>query len=118
MIITRRSFLAASAALAAVPSRLEAETAPDGLTLLTVRPVAATLMEADRPATKLESLSGEWPPPVLRAKQGEEFKVRFVNDLDRTIALHWYGIRGPSEMMSISVAPGAGNAFDCVFTPS
>jgi FtsP/CotA-like multicopper oxidase with cupredoxin domain len=117
MIFSRRSFLAASAALAAVPSRLYAETAPDGFTLLTARPVAAALMEADRPATKLESLSGEWPPPVLRAKQGEEFKVRFVNDLDRAIALHWYGMRGPSEMMSISVAPGAGNAFDCIFTP-
>jgi len=33
------------------------------------------------------------------------------------MALHWYGLRGPSEMMSISVVPAEDNAFDCVFTP-
>ena len=43
--------------------------------------------------------------------------LRFVNELDRELALHWHGVRGPSEMMSISVAPGEANAFDCGFTP-
>lgn len=117
MILSRRSFIIGSAALAAMPARLLAEATEDGFTLLTLRPVSARLMEGDRPATRLESLSGSWPPPVLRARQGEEFKTRFVNELDRPVALHWYGIRGPSEMMSISVAPGKDNAFDCVFTP-
>jgi FtsP/CotA-like multicopper oxidase with cupredoxin domain len=117
MILSRRSFVAAAAALAAMPGRLLAEQTDDGFTLLTLRPVEALLMEGDRPPTKLESLSGSWPPPILRMKQGEEFKARFVNELDRPIALHWYGIRGPSDLMSISVAPGRDNAFDCVFTP-
>jgi len=117
MILSRRSFMLGGAALAAVPARLLAEQTADGFTLLTMRPVEARLMEGDRQATKLQSLSGTWPPPVLRAKQGEEFKVRFVNELDQPIALHWYGLRGPSELMSISVAPGKDNAFDCVFTP-
>lgn len=117
MILSRRSFIAGGAALAALPCRLEAQTAEDGFVVLTARPSAGHLMEADRPATKLASLSGQWPPPVLRAKQGEEFKVRFINALDRPLALHWYGLRGPSEMMSISVVPGEDNAFDCVFTP-
>lgn len=117
MILSRRSFIVGSAALAALPRRLEAQTAEDGFIVLTARPTEGRLMEADRPATKLESLSGEWPPPVLRARQGEEFKTRFVNLLDRPMALHWYGLRGPSDMMSISVVPGEENAFDCVFTP-
>ncbi|MBK1865954.1 multicopper oxidase family protein [Aestuariivirga sp. YIM B02566] len=117
MILSRRSFIAGGAALAALPCRLEAQTAEDGFVVLTARAAEGRLMEADRPATKLESLSGQWPPPLLTAKQGEEFKVRFVNMLDRPMALHWYGVRGPSEMMSISVVPGEDNAFDCVFTP-
>ncbi|QIG50625.1 multicopper oxidase family protein [Nordella sp. HKS 07] len=117
MILSRRSFIVGGAALAALPHRLEAQTAEDGFIVLTASPTAGRLMEADSPATKLQSLSGQWPPPVLRAKQGEEFKVRFVNLLDRPMALHWYGLRGPSEMMSISVVPGEDNAFDCVFTP-
>lgn len=117
MILSRRSFIAGGAALAALPCRLEAQTAEDGFVVLTARASEGHLMEADRPATKLESLSGQWPPPVLRARQGEEFKVRFINALDRPMALHWYGMRGPSEMMSISVVPGEDNAFECVFTP-
>jgi len=117
MILSRRSFIASGAAFAAQSGRLFAQTADDGFTILTMRPVAAQLMEGDRPATRLQSLSGSWPPPVLSARQGEEMKIRFVNELDRPAALHWYGIRGPSEMMSISVAPGADNAFECVFTP-
>ncbi len=117
MILSRRSFMAGGAALAAMPARLLAQTTEDGFTLLTLRGVRAQLMEGGRPATGIESLSGAWPPPVLRTKQGEEFKLRFVNELDRPVALHWYGLRGPSELMSISVAPGKDNAFDCVFTP-
>ncbi len=57
------------------------------------------------------------PPPVLRAKQGVELKTRFVNELDREITLHWFGVRGPSELMSIAIEPGEENALDCNFTP-
>ncbi len=117
MILSRRSFVMGGAALATAPGRLFAQTAEQGVTILTARTVEARLMEADRPPAKLESLAGTWPPPVLRARQGEEMKFRFVNEFDRPIALHWYGIRGPSELMSITVAPGVENAFDCAFTP-
>lgn len=117
MVVSRRSFILGGAALAAMPVRVFAEETQDGFTLLTMRRAEAQLLEGGRPATKLQSLSGVWPPPVLRARQGQEFKTRFVNELDGPIALHWYGLRGPSELMSISVAPGKENAFDCVFTP-
>jgi FtsP/CotA-like multicopper oxidase with cupredoxin domain len=117
MIVSRRSFILGAAALAAIPARLVAQQTDDGFTLLTMRQAEARLLGAERPATKLQSLSGAWPPPVLRARQGEEFKVRFINELDRPIAMHWYGVRGPAALMSINVAPGKDNAFDCAFTP-
>lgn len=117
MILSRRSFIAGGVAMAALPCRLEAETTEDGFVVLTARAAEGHLMEADRAATRLTSLSGQWPPPLLRARQDEAFKVRFINLLERPMALHWYGIRGASDMMSISVVPGEDNAFDCVFTP-
>src|SRR6478735_3180835 len=117
MIVSRRSFTLGGAALAAMRARVVAQETADGFTLLTMRQTEGRLLQADGPATKLQSLSGAWPPPILRAKQGEEFKVRFVNALDRPIAMHWYGVRGTAALMSISVAPGNDNAFDCVFTP-
>ena len=54
---------------------------------------------------------------MIRARQGEELKLRFINDLDREIWLHFFGVRGPSELMTINVLPGADEAVDCVFTP-
>ncbi|MGB8316150.1 MAG: multicopper oxidase family protein, partial [Aestuariivirga sp.] len=54
---------------------------------------------------------------MLRAKQGSELKVRIVNQLDREIWFHWFGVRGPSEMMTLNVQPGEANAADCIFTP-
>ena len=96
MIFSRRSFILGGAALASMPARVFAEQTEGGFTLLTMRQAEARLLEADRPATKLQSLSGSWPPPILRARQGEVFKVRFINELERPIAMHWYGLRGPA----------------------
>jgi FtsP/CotA-like multicopper oxidase with cupredoxin domain len=79
--------------------------------------VTAKLLEGDQPPTRLWSYDGSWPPAILHAKQGEEFKVRFVNELDRAITVHWFGVRGTAAMMSIAVEPGTANAFDCIFTP-
>src|SRR5262245_31160455 len=95
MIVSRRSFILGGAALAAARVRASAEQTEDGFTLLTLHQADARLLEGDRPATKLQSLSGNWPPPILRTRQGEEFKARFINELDHSVAMHWYGVRGP-----------------------
>jgi FtsP/CotA-like multicopper oxidase with cupredoxin domain len=42
--------------------------------------------------------SGAVPGPVIRARRGEEIKVRLVNGLDEPMALHWYGVRVPNPM--------------------
>ena len=56
-------------------------------------------------------------PAVIRGRQGEELKLRFINDLPHEIWLHFFGVRGPSDLMTINVPPGADEAVDCVFTP-
>ncbi|NJM31094.1 MAG: multicopper oxidase family protein [Rhizobiales bacterium] len=54
---------------------------------------------------------------ILRAKQGQEFKVKLVNLIDEEIWLHWFGVRGPAEMMTLNIQPGETEAIECVFTP-
>jgi FtsP/CotA-like multicopper oxidase with cupredoxin domain len=57
--------------------------------------------------------SGAVPGPVIRARRGDEIKVRLVNGLDEPMALHWYGVRVPNPMdggvplTGAPVAPGA-----------
>ncbi|MFT3671231.1 multicopper oxidase family protein [Aestuariivirga sp.] len=55
--------------------------------------------------------------PVLRAKQGQEYRLRFNNKLEEEIWLHLFGVRGGYEMMTVPVQPGDANATDIVFTP-
>jgi FtsP/CotA-like multicopper oxidase with cupredoxin domain len=54
---------------------------------------------------------------VLRAKQGVEFNGRFINHLEQDVWLHWFGVRGNSEAMTINASPGDANSVDIKFTP-
>ena len=116
-MISRRDVLKAAggALLAPAPQFAMAETTADGFVVLRAAPAKAALLDGGALA-EVWSYGG-WPTPVLRARQGQEFKARFVNALDRPISVHWFGIRGPSEMMSLSIEPGEANAIDCLFTP-
>ena len=67
---------------AATVRHTDAETSP-GLTVL-----HATSM----------GFSGAVPGPVIRARRGDEIKVRLVNGLDEPMALHWHGVRVPNAM--------------------
>ncbi|MGB6445064.1 MAG: multicopper oxidase domain-containing protein, partial [Xanthobacteraceae bacterium] len=57
--------------------------------------------------------------PSLRAKRGEEFAVRVVNELDEPTAIHWHGVRltntmdGVPPLTQTAIAPGA--SFDYRF---
>ena len=104
MTITRRGFLCGATALAAGARLVHAGTV-DGVTIIRVRKVSAKLMGDHGPQTALWAFGDAWPPPLLRARQGQPFKTRFVNELDREVALHWYGVRGPADLMSIKIAP-------------
>jgi FtsP/CotA-like multicopper oxidase with cupredoxin domain len=117
MTISRRRFLAAAAALAASSRLSLAQETMDGF--LEIRAGLRTLHLLDDNGGNTPSwLFGEGPEPVvIRAAQGEELKLRFINDLDHEIWLHFFGVRGPSELMTVNVPPGADQAVDCVFTP-
>jgi FtsP/CotA-like multicopper oxidase with cupredoxin domain len=104
MLSRRHVLLGSGRALATFIARAHADPAPDGFTVL--RASAA-------------GFDGAVPGPVIRARRGEEVKVRLVNRFDEPTALHWHGVRlrnamdGGSPLTSLPVAPGA--SFDYRF---
>jgi FtsP/CotA-like multicopper oxidase with cupredoxin domain len=105
----------AAAALAVRPGFSIAQAADDGFTVLTAEAARAQLLAGAAPPTELWRFAGG-DGPVIRARQGEELKLRFVNRLDAELWLHWFGVRGPDSLMTLNVPPGAAPV-DCVFTP-
>jgi FtsP/CotA-like multicopper oxidase with cupredoxin domain len=105
MLSRRDVLLGSGCALATLTARAHADPAPDGFTVL-------------RASTA--GFDGIVPGPVIRARRGDEVKVRLVNGLDEPTALHWHGVRLPNAMdggsllTSPLVAPGA--SFDYRFT--
>ncbi|CAN0295289.1 unnamed protein product, partial [Phaeothamnion confervicola] len=71
--------------------------------------------------TPIWGYDGLSPGPTLRVKQGEELKIRLVNDLRQPTLIHWHGIRLPNAMDGVPhltqmpVEPG--QSFDYRFTP-
>ncbi len=118
MAISRRRFLACAAALAGCPRLARAQSlTADGFIEIRARRASLGLLEGGGGQTEAWLLGQGPEPVVVRARQGEELKLRFINDLDREIWLHFFGVRGPSELMTINVLPGPDEAVDCVFTP-
>jgi len=115
-MISRRGFLGLAAATMCMP-RLGFAQAPDGVIEIRAMRLEGQVLDAGQPKTGLWSYGPTWPQPILRAKQGQEFVARFVNDLEHELHLHWHGVRGPAAMMSIKLMPGEANAFECRFTP-
>ncbi len=117
MAFTRRQFVGASAGLALSPRLAFAQVTGDGFTEVRAGKVTLGLLEDG--AGKTDAwLFGQGPQPlVLRGRQGQDLKLRFINDLGEDLWLHFFGVRGPSELMTLNVPPGAANAVDCVFTP-
>ena len=116
-MVSRRGVIAIAAAMAASGASARAGTSADGLQILRARKVNLFLMGPDRPPTAAWSFSEKGTPAILRARQGAEFKVRIVNEIGEDLWLHWFGVRGPSELMTVNVMPGPDNAVECVFTP-
>jgi FtsP/CotA-like multicopper oxidase with cupredoxin domain len=66
--------------------------------------------------TAMWRFTKQQPIAVLRAKQGLPFRLQLVNKLEQEIALHWFGVRGQADMMTV-FAPAQGEAVDVEFTP-
>ena len=99
------------------PPHARAQTASDAFRLLRAHPAGASASGAD-PALRYD---GSLPGPTLRAKRGEELRVRLVNALAEPTGVHWHGVRLPNAMDGAppltqpAVEPGA--SFDYRFRP-
>jgi FtsP/CotA-like multicopper oxidase with cupredoxin domain len=118
MAVSRRQFLACAAALAGGSRLARAQSlTADGFIEIRARRASLGLLEGGAGRTEAWLLGAGPEPLVIRARQGEELKLRFINDLERDLWLHFFGVRGPSGLMTLNVLPGPDEAVDCVFTP-
>src|SRR3954466_1466000 len=115
--VIRRTGAAVSAALFPVCSRAQ----PAGSRVLTARTGTANLRGGDAGPTPIRGFEGTAPGPALRARRGEELRVRLVNELVADMTVHWHGVRVPNAVDGVAgltqaaVAPG--DSFDYRFTP-
>ncbi len=117
MFLSRRRFVGGMGVVLAQPQIAFGEESPDGFRILRAQKADVALLENPAIKTPLWQFSNEDKGPLLRAKQGDELKIRIVNMLDREIWFHWFGVRGPADMMTLNIQPGEANAVDCIFTP-
>jgi len=48
--------------------------------------------------TAAMTFNGDYPAPVIRAKQGKRIRIRFINRLNEPTTIHWHGIRIENAM--------------------
>ena len=120
--VSRRWVLAGTAAAAAgcgLPLDANAQTASDGFRELRARRLGAG--HETQSAPPILGFDGAVPGPILRVKRGDELRVRLVNELAESSAVHWHGIRllnamdGVPALTQPPVAPGA--RFEYRFRP-
>ncbi len=119
--LTRRCFLLAGVGAAVgdfgTPSHARAQIASEAFRLLRAHPAGAGV-SGTGPALRYD---GSLPGPTLRARRGEELRVRLVNALAEPTGVHWHGVRLPNAMDGAPpftqpvVEPGA--SFDYRFRP-
>ena len=68
--------------------------------VLRPEPVVATLSGVRQ---ELLGFNGSWPGPELRARQGDDMRVRVVNGLEDGVLVHWHGLRLPNRMDGVNV---------------
>ena len=121
--MSRRHLLAGAGVVLtamALPKRALAQ-AGDGYRILHARSGQAWLRGKNAAPTPIWGYDGMTPGPTLRIRQGDELKVRLVNDLDQATVVHWHGLRLPNAMDGVPfltqkpIAPG--QSFDYHFVP-
>ena len=100
MAISRRSFLTASAVLAAsLPINTSIPRA-EGNARLHLRPGSgtATFFGDNGPKTSVWCYNDVVPGPEIRAPQGSRINIVVENALDQDTTVHWHGLRIPHAM--------------------
>ena len=114
MSISRRDLLLS--ALAAAPGLAAPAAAAPAFQQLDIQPGTLQLLMEGKPATAVWRFGDGTSLPVIRAKQGSTLRLRFTNSLDREAWLHFFGVRGPSDLMTVNV-PAGGEPVECIFDP-
>jgi FtsP/CotA-like multicopper oxidase with cupredoxin domain len=120
-MLSRRHVLALGFAAACCGSSAAdaqpAATAP--ARVIRAQPRASFTGASGDASPSLWGYEGTVPGPVLRARRGEELRVRLVNALSEPTSIHWHGVRVPNVMDGVPgltqapVEPGA--SFEYVF---
>ena len=114
-MISRRSFIAGVSAAIVGPRLVLAQDSAGTLVLLAEKAQMQLVQGGGK--TPVWRFMKEAPIAVLRAKQGQPFKLQFSNKLESEIALHWFGIRGPEAMMTVFANPDDATPTAIEFTP-
>ena len=64
--------------------------------ILTAEPAKARIAAGGD--SDILGFNGQFPAPVIRAKQGKPLRVMFINKLDEPTTVHWHGIRIANNM--------------------
>jgi FtsP/CotA-like multicopper oxidase with cupredoxin domain len=112
--LSRRTFVAASGAAAAVsvlrPWRAQAGSPSEYR--LVAKPGHAHLVGGSYPQTAVWSYNGAVPGPEIRVRQGEHLRIAVENRLAEETTVHWHGVRVPNPMDGVPhltqrpIAPG------------
>ncbi len=114
-MISRRSFIAGVSAVGVSPRLVLAQDAAGSPVLLAEKAEMQLVQGGTK--TPVWRFMKDAPIAVLRAKQGQPFKLQFSNKLESEIALHWFGIRGPEAMMTVFANPDDAAPTEIEFTP-
>jgi FtsP/CotA-like multicopper oxidase with cupredoxin domain len=126
-LISRRRLLAGAGAAVtrfSLPLRAEEAASPDGFQLLHARAGVERRGPDAAPSTTAAPIwgyQGAVPGPLLRVKRGAELRVRLINELPASTAIHWHGVRVPNPMdgapglTQAALVPGA--SFDYRLRP-
>lgn len=99
MPLSRRRFIASSLLLpfSTLLPRISLASPETGFDyVLTAQ--QATLDISPEGSTAGFGFDGQFPAPVLRAKQGKKIRIKFINLLKEPTTIHWHGLRIPIEM--------------------
>jgi FtsP/CotA-like multicopper oxidase with cupredoxin domain len=86
--------------------------------ILTAEPAKARI--ASGGDSDILGFNGQFPAPIIRAKQGKPLRIMFINKMDEPTTVHWHGIRIENSMDGVpflTQAPvAAGGSFLYEFT--
>jgi FtsP/CotA-like multicopper oxidase with cupredoxin domain len=101
-VLTRRTFLASTAALAAATAGVYRPHAAHaaGATEFRLRaaPHKVRLLPDQYPETSIWCYDHRVPGPEIRVKQGERLRIIVENGLAEDTTVHWHSLRVPNAM--------------------